>query len=247
MCAKLSSQALLDRWEDRRACQNLVGKFSQSHLTREEGLSYQRFWSARSDVCLGLNNGYYHGAAAVQGYYRALWEKNVLCSKLLKAYFPEELGQYSDEECLGVGLVGYKSTDTGVVEVADDGETAKGLWVLRGGYLDLTVSGMTFNTIWGYLAVDFIKEDGAWRFWHMRELYDVDCPNGQGWSEPVPEYPPDPKLAKLQAFQLPAPNVPCVLREYYSADRDFTPSPVPPRPYGTFSETFSYGIEQEGA
>lgn len=244
MGTKLSTQTLLERWEDRRACQNIIGKFSHSYVTKEEGLIYERFWSSRGDVCLGLNNGWYDGAEAVRGWYDALKAKNVLCSRLIKDYFPNELGEYTYEECLGVGLLGYKSTDTCIVEVADDGQTAKGLWVIRGGYMDLKPYGLSFNTVWGYLAADFIKESGEWRIWHLQKLYDVDCPIGQGWSEEPVVYEDDPKLAELKSFTMPEPNVKAALREYYHADRAFAPSPVPPAPYETFERTFSYGIEQ---
>jgi hypothetical protein len=242
MLKNLSSQVLLDRWEDRRACQNVIGKFSHSYVTKEEGLIYDRFWSKRDDVCLGLNNGWYDGAQAVSEWYAAVQAKNVLCSRLIKDYFPQELGENTYEECFGVGLLGYKSTDTCVLEVASDGETAKGLWCIRGGYMDLTSSGMVFKMVWGFLAADFIKEGGEWKIWHMQKLYDVDSPVGQGWSEPPVEYEKDERLLELDSFKLPEPNKPCVLREYYHADRKFSPTPTPPKAYDTFSHTFSYGI-----
>ncbi len=243
MSTKLSTQTLLERWEDRRECQNLAGKLSHSYVIKQEHLIYERLWSRRGDVCMGLNDGWYKGADAVKGWYDALRDKNILCSRLIKDYFPEELGDVSYEEALGVGLLGYKPVDTCVVEVASDGQTAKGLWVCRGGYMDLESVGFVYKVEWSYLAIDFILEDGQWKIWHLQNLYDVDAPIGDGWSKPRVEWEEEPAFAELRDFKMPEPNVPSVLREYYHPMRRFAPSPRVPEPYDTFAETFSYGIE----
>ena len=46
----------------------------------------------------------------------------------------------------------------------------------------------------------------------------------------------------MKDFRYAEPDVPCTLREEYSAERPFAPSPRLPEPYTTFAETFSYGI-----
>lgn len=246
MRRKYSTQELLDRWEDRREVQNLMGRFSQSYTIKEEGLIYDRFWSSRDDVCLGINEGWYDGRDAVKGYYDALYQRNVLASRLIKDYFKgTELDDKSYEECLGVGRVGYKPVDTCVVEVAGDGATAKGIWTVRGGNVELESTGLVSYVEFSYLAVDFIKEDDAWKIWHMQNLFDVFHPAGTGWSEVPPEYEEVPEFAELKGFEVPQPNVKTVLREYYHPMRAFSPSPRLPKPYHTFEETFAYGITRE--
>lgn len=240
-----ATQQLLTRWEDRRTCQNIAGKVSQSYLIKEEYLIYDRFWSTREDVCLGVNQGWYYGKAAVQGYYKALEEQTRLWSRLMKDYFQKYLGDKTEEECFGVGQLGYKPLDTCVLEVAGDGQTAKGLWCIRGGYVRITGSGMVSNTEYGYLAIDFIKEDGQWKIWHMQNLDDIDHPSGTSWADPAPEFEAVPEFAEAEAFQFPEPNVKTVLRETYHNLRPFTPSPEPPVPYDTFAHTFSYGMQKE--
>jgi len=239
-----SSEQLLTRWEDRRACQNIAGKFSHSYVIHEEELIYDRFWSKRDDVCLGFNEGWYNGAEAVKGYYDALGEKKKLASKLIRDRFPEELAQYSEEECAGVGILGYKPVDTCVLEVAGNGETAKGLWICRGASMDLTSCGFVLNTEWSYLAIDFIKEADGWKIWHMKNVFDVLTPMGYGWAGEPTDFTEAPEFAPLKDFKMPEPNVPMKLREYYHPMREFSPSPMPPEPYYDFSETFTYGIEE---
>ena len=51
-----------------------------------------------------------------------------------------------------------------------------------------------------------------------------------------------PEFDALRAYSLPAPTVAECLRRRYSTDRPLTPAPRIPEPYGTFGETFSYGI-----
>ena len=66
---QLNSEALLTQWEKRRALQNLMVRFfSQDYLMRRENNMYATYWSKADDVCLGVNNGYYQGAAAVKEY-----------------------------------------------------------------------------------------------------------------------------------------------------------------------------------
>lgn len=240
---KLSSEELLTRWEDRRICQNIAGKFSHSYVIHEEEKIYERFWSTRSDVCLGFNNGWYNGEMAVRGYYDALGEKKRLDSKLIQARFPEHLAQYSNKEVLGVGILGYKPVDTCVLEVAGNGKTAKGLWTCRGAHMDLTSCGFVLNTEWSYLAIDFIKENGAWKIWHMQNLFDVDTPMGYGWSGEPTNFKEAPEFSALKEFSMPEPNISVTLREYYHPMRAFSPSPRLPEPYNDFSETFTYGLE----
>lgn len=240
-----STQQLLDRWEDRHEVQNLMGRLSTSYVTKDEGFIYDRFWSNREDVCLGLNDGWYAGKAAVKGYYDALKDQNVIVSKLLRDFFPDVLGGKTDDEILGVGIMGYRPIDTGVIEVAGDGETAKGIWTCRGSYSYLTPGGTVANWEFSYFAVDFIKENGAWKIWHLLNVFDVDHPCGIGWATKPPEYDVQPKLAAINDFHIPKPTVPATLRELYHPMRTFVASPQPPKPYHTFAETFSYGMEAQ--
>lgn len=235
-------EELLTRWEARRELQNIMGKLTQSYLMMEEALIYDRWWSKRADVCLGVNSGWYSGSEAVKGYYDALGAKIALASELIAATFPEKLADKTKEELYGVGQLGVKPADTFVIEIAGDGQTAKGIWSLHGTYADVTPSGPVSYWDWGYYCVDFILEDGQWKIWHMQNLNDINNPTGGDWAAEPLSFPADPHFAPLKDFQFPAPNVPAVLREAYYPGRPFTESPPLPEPYETFAETFSYGM-----
>lgn len=242
MVRKFTPEELLSRWEARREIQNIMGKLSQSYLMMEEAQIYERWWSRREDVCLGVNSGWYNGAEAVKGYYDALGEKIALASDIIAKTFPEKLAGKSKEELYGVGQIGIKPIDTFIIEIAGDGQTAKGIWSLHGTYADITPSGPVSYWDWGYYCVDFVCEDGAWKIWHMMDLKDINNPTGGDWTEEPLTFPEDANFAPMKDFKFPQPNVPAVLREEYYPGRPFTETPPLPVPYETFAETFSYGI-----
>ena len=112
MKQQYNSEELLTRFEDRREIINLAARYSADFLLKEEKGMYQNYWSKRDDVTLALNDGYYLGSADVSKYYQSLYERNVKMSKLIQKRFPEKLGNLSDEEVYGVGMIGYKPLDT---------------------------------------------------------------------------------------------------------------------------------------
>jgi hypothetical protein len=67
--------------------------------------------------------------------------------------------------------------ETPVIEVAGDGKTAKGLWYSIGiGVRPNVKSDGTYTKstewMWEKYAVDFIKEDGKWKIWHLINMMD---------------------------------------------------------------------------
>jgi len=237
-------EQVMDRWEALRAVKNLMGKYVNCLLLNRQGEIWDLFWSrTKEDVSLGLNNGYYTGPSAVSGYYGAMETGNMKKAKLLQRALPEQLGALTDRELYGVGPFHVHPLGSPVIEVAEDGRTAKGIWHCMGAYADVKAEGPTSNWLWGYYAGDFILEDGGWRIWHLLYLRDVDRTCGQSWGEDdaVPEALPE--FAELSEFSLPAPTVEKNLRELYSPRRPFTAPPRIPKPYATFADTFSYGAE----
>ena len=64
------------------------------------------------------------------------------------------------------GQLHVHSMLTPIVEVAADGQTAKGVWDSFGPNIS---SGTEIgNWLWVKYGVDFIKEEGAWKIWHMQ-------------------------------------------------------------------------------
>lgn len=239
---EFSPQELLDRLEWRREVRNIMGRISHDYAVKQEAQVYERYFSRREDVCLGLNNGYYKGAGAVSGYFKALGDEIALGSQLLQKMFPQELGSKTAEEVYGVGMISYVPFESQVIEIADDGESAKGIWNVRGSTCRLTEAGPVANWIFGWAAVDFVKEDGAFKILNLQLLYNIDHQCGVGFCEKEKEFAPVPELKAMAEFRLPEPNVPMTVFETFRPDRPKAVSPRCPEPYDTLANTFSYGI-----
>lgn len=240
--SKLYPDALLERLEWRRDIRNLMGRLSADYAVREEAQAFDRYWSRREDVCLGVNDGWYVGPAAVAGYYRALGEEIALAAKCVQADFPDKLSSLSDKELYGVGAMAYIPFDSQVIEIADDGLTAKALFNIRGSYGRVTPSGPLSYWLFGWAAVDYVLEDGQWKIWHMQWLRNADVQCGTPFGTEPKAFPELPAYAPMKDFRMPEPTVKAVLMENYYTDRPFTKSPKVPEPYETFADTFSYGL-----
>ena len=122
------TEQLVQQWEDQRTIKNLMGKYVNLVLLNREQEILSRFWSAGDDLCLGFNDGYYVGRRAVEDYYRAVEARNLLVAKTLQKKFPQQLGDKSDQEIYGIGPFKVEPLYSPLIEVAGDGQTAKGLW-----------------------------------------------------------------------------------------------------------------------
>lgn len=236
-----TTEELADRWYDKRDILNLAGKYVTSMLLKKEGEIFNAFWSKSEDVCLCFNNGYYKGQAAVSGYFQAVSRNTEIKSRFLKELFPEQLGKLSDAELFGVGQLQSLPITTPVIEIAEDGQTAKGIWHIQGSDNGISTKGPLSYWSIGFLCIDFIKEDDDWALWHVFFAEDIACPMGESWVSPK-EYPEDPKFAALAECMLPPYTGTGTFYVPYTKDRPFTPPPKLPEPYATFAETFSYGV-----
>lgn len=239
---KLYPDAMLERLEWRRDIRNLMGRISADYSVREEGAIYDRYWSRRADVCLGVNEGWYVGAEAVAGYYDALNREIELAAACVAKDYPEKVANLTEEEKRGLGAISYIPVDSQVIEIADDGQTAKGIFNIRGSYNKVTTSGPVAYWLFGWAAVDFVLEDGEFKIWHMQWLRNVDVQCGTPFGTEPEQFPAIEAYADMASFQMPEPTVKEPILENYYTDRPFTKSPKVPEPYETFADTFSYGL-----
>ena len=128
----------------------------------------------QATASFGQNQGFYVG-------YDSIWEAYVeghdtswLSSA--KSYCEKnniDIEGWTDEEILevygGVGQLLLHVTTTACIEVAEDGQTAKCFWYSPG---MIAESGSSGNTIWEAYGVDFVKEDGVWKMWHLHMFTD---------------------------------------------------------------------------
>ena len=128
----------------------------------------------RATASFGQNQGFMVG-------YDSIWENYVVGHDTswlssAKSYCENngiDITGWTDEEILevygGVGQLLLHVTTTAIIEVAEDGQTAKAFWYSPG---MIAESGSTGNTIWEAYGVDFVKEDGVWKMWHLHMFTD---------------------------------------------------------------------------
>ena len=239
----LQIEHLVERWEDRRDVKNQMGKFVHYLLLKKEADIVDDLWSKREDICYGVNTGWYAGREEVKNYFGWFPGYTKKVAAALKAKFPEKLEGKTDEEIFGIGLMELKSVSNYVIEVAEDGETAKAYCCIFGFNTTVDTRGPISNWILGTVCFDFVYEDGAWKILHMQYLEDINKAAGTDWGAREPKTFPDlNEFECLRGESAPEPSVRTVLHESYSGTRKATKLPPLPVPYRTFADTFSYGM-----
>jgi hypothetical protein len=165
------------------------------------------------------------------------------------------------------GKLTFHYTTTPLIEVAADGQTAKGLWVMSGVESGLTdpvaaqsapdfmyektmVDGkrVWMHTVLVKYGIDFLKQDGQWRIWHFHCFEIARSPHGIGWIPFAAQSENNPFSDDLMYFGengkavfMPKPDAPVTMRNNpYRTDTGQTLDAPPPVPYRTFADTFSY-------
>ncbi|WP_298200710.1 nuclear transport factor 2 family protein [Novosphingobium sp.] len=166
------------------------------------------------------------------------------------------------------GKLIYHYLTTPLIEVAADGQTAKGLWLMSGVESGLTsveaakaapdfmyekdvlVDGkrVWMHTIMVKYGIDFIKQDGEWKIWHFHCFEVARSPFGTGWIPFAAKAQNSSFPDDLMYFgedgkpvMMPKPDGPVTMRNNpYRTDTGQILDAPPPVPYRTISETFEY-------
>lgn len=231
----------LDVWEDKREIRNLMGRFAHTIIFKEEETIFETYWSRKQeDVCYGTNEGWYVGRDAVKKYFYSIYARTIKADEIIKGRFPDKVVGMP-EDARGLGTVDVKALSSDLVEVAEDGKTAKGIWYHGGQDTLAEEIGPLYYYTFGVYAVDFIRENDEWKIWHMDYQEEIRHPMGQKWWEPKIDPAPFPEFVLLSETPITKPNYPEIRREYYHLNREFKEFPPVPEPYKSFADTFSYG------
>jgi hypothetical protein len=136
---------------------------------------------------------------------------------------------------------------TPIIEVADDLQSAKGVWYTPGMALSAG-DGITPQAywIWERYGVDFIREDGKWVLLNVQVNTDFISPMGKPLTLPESSATMGSESSQAQlgpgpdGIVVPGPDIPVPTYQDYSVTR--VPSLVPrlPEPYKTLAATFQY-------
>ena len=139
----------------------------------------------------------------------------------------------------GDGCLFHHPISTGLVQEAYDGKTARGLWYCIS-QETLPTSDTETDARWYMekLAIDFLKEDGQWKIWHVVVATDLQSEAGTNYMEQPVDLPDEENHAFVE-FGTPTLSM-RVHNERYNWLDNYPPAPVP---YMTFDEDNSYGPE----
>lgn len=201
-------------------------EYWHSALLHAEELQYA--WSKRDDITWTNNTDKYIGRASMNRFYID-GMKNVT-----KA-----------------GALWYHMLTTPVIEVAGDGKTAKAVFMSFGNVSGAMAAGQPPAAQWTQekYGMDFIKEDGQWKIWHLRTYVDfyagidkswLDAKNNLAAPQEQQANGAGVKAEPGVSFEMAKPDVRGNFYEGYHLGRVPKFEPKPPVPYCTFSETEPY-------
>ncbi len=240
---------------------NLMSLHSWYHAAMRNDLECQNIWVSPTGeygktAIWAQTSGYWIGMDHIMANYGSTTNKGAM---------PDPKG----------GFIWHTIT-TPVVEIAADRQTAKGIWYTPGLVGEYKEDGTNNSQwMWEKYGVDFVRENGKWKVWHMKVYTDWSSPVGEaigsnaggpggggapGGAPPggaMPNVTPEKQNAGEtigselgpQGGGAPAmPNWDHVYKKQYrgwSKDSVVEMLPRPPEPYKTWSETWSYTDEGE--
>ncbi len=223
----------LRSWKARREIENLMGRrFHCVMMKDSEG--ERALWCRQApEPVLGFNHGLYRGYAALEGWFQARKAQDLSRAEVAQKQYPALAGKPAGA-LLGVGSLELDPLTTPVIEVAADGQTAKGFWYVIG--MDTEIGSGGADGAWrrGPMYGDFVLEDGVWKIWHLLIYTDIFCRPGTNWGAgPISDFAP------VEAA-LPAPTEAGPGYCAFGAGWMQGQMPPLPEPYETFADTFAY-------
>jgi len=150
---------------------------------------------------------------------------------------------------VGGGFVHHPIT-TPLIEIAADGKTAKALFTSAGLEAGFTRPDGKKQARWTRVryAVDCIKENGKWKFWHFHIFVIFCCDWDKAWGDGMREFPPeDDYHGRIEHGDALKPDRPPTsdpkissTKLLYTLPRSMGHVPPLPQPYETWDDSMSY-------
>ncbi len=203
-------------------CLNLMGKYAFYHATGQHNKIGELFAKKTPGVRVFIGDS-------------GVWEGN---EGIDRFYNKVMMGPMSPPEEERKGMFVLHPNNSPLIIVAGDGKTAKGAWFSSGigNMKDPETGKFRLSYAWGTYGIDFVKEDGEWKFWHLAgyRLFMVD--NETGFAN----WDPDTPSASDQLPDELKPDRPSSDAIYrVDAALKVLPDPLP-EPYETFDEKTAY-------
>lgn len=218
-----SRERLFERAFEQERIQQIIAKkmYYYNNELRETELEalWVREQEHRDSASLASPWGFYVGMDAIRGYYVDKHQRDR----------ESRLADYQKADSNFHGVLGhgdclYRTANTPIIYIAQDGLTAQCMWFIAGQEtLGLPEGQALANHLYGRAGVDLILEEGQWRIWHWAEIYDLACRVG----ERVGDLPVFPKLEDepfYKEFVEGEPSIPMITHFYNTHSADGWPA-----------------------
>lgn len=111
-----------------------------------------------------------------------------------------------------------------VIEIAKDGKTAKGTWLSPG--INCVGPAKVQHWVWGKYSCDYIKEDGKWKFWHLKGYVTFEAEFDKGWL-----YESKDAILSIEGIEFVKPDKPPTYLKLFDPAGENYLLPEPPEPY----------------
>jgi len=199
------------------ACSNLMNKYQYYHMRGMRTEETLLFALKTPGACVEMLWGIYDEPEGV-----LRWKKM------------EGFGKPRKET---KGLFPFHCMTTPIIEVAADGKTAKGLWLMYGAETFKPPQEKEAKANWaaGQFAMDFIKEDGEWKIWKYNTTGLIYSPFEKGWHK-------ENSIPKMMLQELPEeckPDRPASYPWMWNPDEKFQNIPPVPLPYEKWDDSLA--------
>lgn len=130
------------------------------------------------------------------------------------------------------GVLQQHTMATPVIEIAGDGQTAKGVWDSPGS--ETATGESPAYWAWVKYGVDFIKEDGQWKIWHLKVYPTFRTAYNKSWVETAKDNAAAAATTPVNS------NAPKLSTWVYNGKGTPPLEPKPPKPYQTFDPNDAY-------
>lgn len=225
--------------------QNLMSRRAFYHSVGQNEKELE-LWAKQREIRWAQNQGCWVGMKSLKVYYDDVNRQMQAAGLARLAKLNPAIKNVPENRFVGNTILHLLTTP--IIEIAADGQSAKGLWYTPGAILTTddgkTPQGMW---IWERYGVDFVKENGRWAFLNIQVNTDFMGPMGKplgmqgadaagmGSEGAAPAPGPGAEGIKIPGADIAKPTY----REF-GATRVPTITPRMPERYRTLSETFQY-------
>lgn len=179
---ELTLEEKVQRALDYQEVQNVMSKHMYLYGACKHQEEIDQCWAMKQpDVRWTYNGCVYEGEDFIK-FYVTGWEDRIMAhQEEVAKWYPADVVM----ENAGMGSIRAHVQTTPIIEIAGDGKTAKGVWYSNGlcAWIDGNTGKPFSANVWEKYGVDFIKEDGQWRIWHLSHYWDFALPTGKSMAD----------------------------------------------------------------